>query len=268
MINTNNLCDIDFFMLDMDGTIFLGDDLLPGAQRFLETLEKQGKRFIFLTNNSSRSREDYVIKLNQMGLDIDVSKIFTSGLAAALHIKQKNEHAKVYLAGTPSLEAAFKGHGFKLTDESPDFVVLGFDTTITYQKLWKLCDLVREGIPYIATHPDINCPIPGGFMPDIGAMIAFIKASTGIIPDAITGKPNRVLVDIVADKYDTSLERIAMVGDRLYTDVAMGETAGITSILMLSGETQYSDLKDSPYQPDYVFKNLDTFSAWLLDHCG
>ncbi|MEE4195159.1 MAG: HAD family hydrolase, partial [Anaerolineae bacterium] len=166
------LNEIKCFLLDMDGTIYLGDALLPGALDFLDTVQKQGKQFLFLTNNSSKNPNQYVKKLAKLGIDVTVEQVFTSGMATAIYLKQQKPDAKVYLVGTPGLEEEFRSHGFILTDEDPDFVVLGFDTTLTYEKLWKICDFVREGKPYIATHPDNNCPTPTGFMPDIGAMIA------------------------------------------------------------------------------------------------
>jgi ribonucleotide monophosphatase NagD (HAD superfamily) len=134
--------------------------------------------------------------------------------------------------------------------------VLGFDTTLTYQKLWKLCDFAREGLPYIATHPDLNCPTESGFMPDIGAMIAFVKTATGREPDLVDVKPNRIIIEELSRKIHVPVEQFAMIGDRLYTDIALGGTAGITTILVLSGETRPSDLDGSPFQPDYIFNHL------------
>jgi HAD superfamily hydrolase (TIGR01450 family) len=142
--------------------------------------------------------------------------------------------------------------------------VLGFDTTLTYQKLWRLCDFVRAGLPYIATHPDFNCPTETGFMPDIGAMIAFVKASTGREPDLVIGKPNRMIVEAAAQKMNVPLDALGMIGDRLYTDIALGQTSGITTVLVLSGETRLEDVAASPFQPDYVFDNLGAVADWLL----
>ena len=152
------------------------------------------------------------------------------------------------MVGTPSLEDEFRQHGFPLVQQQPDFVVLGFDTTLTYQKLWNLCDLARAGVPYIATHPDFNCPTDTGFMPDIGAMIAFVKAATGREPDVVIGKPNRFIVDAAAAKLNLPVSQLGMIGDRLYTDIALGSSTGITTVLVLSGETKLEDLKDSLFQ--------------------
>jgi HAD superfamily hydrolase (TIGR01450 family) len=170
------------------------------------------------------------------------------------------------VVGTPALEEEFRQHGFQLEENHPQSIVLGFDTTLTYQKLWKLCDFVRAGLPYIATHPDFNCPTETGFMPDIGAMIAFVHASTGREPDLIVGKPNRMIIDAVAHKLGLQISEMAMVGDRLYTDIALGATSSITTCLVLSGETHSEDLIDSPHQPTYCFENLGAIADWLREH--
>jgi ribonucleotide monophosphatase NagD (HAD superfamily) len=129
------------------------------------------------------------------------------------------------VVGTPSLEEEFRHHGFRLVEQEPHFLVLGFDQTLTYKKLWALCDFVRAGIPYIATHPDFNCPTETGYMPDVGAMIAFVKAATGREPDLVVGKPNRLIVDAAAAKLHMQIGEMAMIGDRLYTDIAWASPA-------------------------------------------
>ena len=260
----NDLKDISLFLLDMDGTFYLGNKLLPGSKEFVSFLEGQTQKdFLFLTNNSSKSRENYLQKLAKMGFDFPKDKVMTSGEASILYLQKEFPGEAVYLVGTPSLEQEFRHAGITLTSESPKAAVLGFDTTLTYDKLWRLCDLVREGIPYIATHPDFNCPIEGGFMPDIGGMIAFVKACTGREPDVIIGKPNRYIAEAASVKTGVPLSEIAMVGDRLYTDIAIGKQAGITSILVLSGETSKEDLEGSEIRPDYIFENLGELAKSL-----
>ena len=193
-------------------------------------------------------------------------KVFTAGEATALHLVKEHPAASVYVVGTPALEEEFLQHGFHLEENNPQLIVLGFDTTLTYQKLWKLCDFVRAGLPYIATHPDFNCPTETGYMPDIGAMIAFVRAATGRDPDLVVGKPNRMIVDAVAQKYGLSISEMAMVGDRLYTDIALGQTSSITTCLVLSGETSREDLESSDFQPTYTFANLREIADWLKAH--
>jgi 4-nitrophenyl phosphatase/NagD protein len=251
----------------MDGTIYLGSRLLPGAVDFLGHLAKNGFPFYLLTNNSSRSRVDYVAKLEKLGLPIPAEKIFSSGEATAIYLRKQKPGAKIYLVGTPSLEAEFEGFGFELTGDSPDFVVMGFDTTLTYEKLVKLCDFVRKGSPYIATHPDINCPVEGGFIPDIGAMMALVESSTGRAADVIVGKPYPPIVEAIVEKTGYAAEEIVMVGDRLYTDIALG-ALGLGTVLVLSGEAKMADLPSAPQQPDLVVENLKELHRLFLEVMG
>jgi HAD superfamily hydrolase (TIGR01450 family) len=243
------------FLFDMDGTVFLGGRLLPGAQSLFPYLDQREIPYFFLTNNSSRSRRDYFDKLTRLGLAVRLEQIFSSGQATALYLQRRMPGASLYLVGTPSLEEEFRQHGFTLTQNDPQVVVLGFDTTLTYEKLVHLCEFVHRGLPYIATHPDVNCPTENGFIPDIGATIALVAASTGRQPDVIIGKPNPPIVEIVAEKTGYAVDEIAMVGDRLYTDIALGQ-GGAYTVLVLSGETQTADLAGSPFQPDLVVANL------------
>ena len=254
-MNYDKLNAIRCYLLDMDGTIYLGNQLLPGALDFLDLLDQKGIQYYFLTNNSSRSKTQYVEKLARLGIDTSEEMIFTSGEATAIYIHKQKPDARLYVVGTPPLEAEMRGHGFQLVEENPDYAILGFDTTLTYQKLWKLCDFVRAGLPYIATHPDFNCPTETGFMPDIGAMIAFVEASTGRLPDQIVGKPNLPIVEAIVEKTGFPVEQLGMIGDRLYTDIALGK-AGLTTILVLSGETNAADLAQSKFTPDYVMQDL------------
>ena len=247
------------YLLDMDGTIYLGDELIEGSMKFLETIKKKGKRYIFLTNNSSKNKLSYVDKLNTLGIHASEEEVFTSGEATTMYLKKQKEGAKIYLLGTKALEEEFEREGFVLEKERHkhiDYVVLGFDTTLTYEKLWAACEYVSEGVEYIATHPDFNCPLPDDkFMPDAGAMAAFIKASTGRTPKVI-GKPNREVVESIASKYGLRKDDMVMVGDRLYTDIKTGENAGITSVLVYSGETKEEDYRNSEIRASYVFNSV------------
>jgi len=249
------LAQIKCFMLDMDGTVYLGNALLPGAKQFFRLLENQKKDYLFLTNNSSKHAGMYAEKLKKLGLNVPVEKILTSGEATTIFIKREMPNAKIFLVGTPALEEEFTRNGFELVDKNPDIAVLGFDTQITYEKIHILCDFVREGVPYIATHPDFNCPKENGFMPDIGSFIALVHASTSRYPDKVIGKPNPMIVEAAISKTGWKKETIAMIGDRLYTDIALGK-AGIHTVLVLSGETKAEDIEGSEYRPDVVINNL------------
>ncbi len=251
----DKLKTIKCYMLDMDGTFYLSDRLLPGALDFMDYLAENKLDYLFLTNNSSKSKEMYTEKIRKLGFDVDAARVFTSGEATCIYLRKHTSYKNIYLIGTTALEKEFREAGFELTDNDPHAVVLGFDTTLTYEKIWKACDLIREGKPYIATHPDFNCPTETGFMPDIGSFMAMIEASTGHKVDVIIGKPYRHIVDAVVEKTGYRLDEIAMIGDRLYTDIALGG-AGIKTVLVLSGETKMEDLEGSEFKPDIIVNDL------------
>ncbi len=249
------LKSIKCFLLDLDGTFYLGAKLLPGALELLNLIVERNLDYLFLTNNSSKHAGQYVDKLARFNVHVGKKHILTSGEATTIYLQKIMPNAKVFIVGTRALEEEFMNCGFRLVENEPDVVILGFDTNLTYKKIWKICDLVREGCLYIATHPDINCPIETGFMPDIGSFIALIESSTGRKPDVVIGKPNDHMVEAVLERTGHKKDEIAMIGDRLYTDMAMGRT-GIKTILVLSGETKESDLALSEIRPDIIVKDL------------
>ena len=258
----DRLNSIRCFLLDMDGTVYLGGKLLPGVSECRDYLAASGRKHLFFTNNSSASVAHYVDKLHSLGWRTTADEVLTSGTATADYVSRQKRGASVYLLGTPELEGEFIGAGLTLTAENPDFVVLGFDKTLTYAKLETACRLIRAGVPFIATHPDINCPIEDGFIPDCGAMIELIRASTGVAP-YIIGKPHPEIIRAAFERTGCRPEAMAVVGDRLYTDIATGKNAGILSMLVLSGETKHSDLEHASVKPDYVFANLGELAAAL-----
>jgi len=262
-MDINRLKQTQCFLLDLDGTIFLSNRLLPGAGEFIHFLEERGTQYLFLSNNSSRTHKEYAQKLSRLGLDLPEEKFFISSEATAIYLKKQKPGARLYVVGTPALQDEFVRHGFELSDRQPDFAVLGFDTGLTYAKLHRLCDLLAAGTPFIATHADINCPTENGFMPDVGAMIEMIAASTGRRPDVVVGKPNEPIVHALKERLSIPVERMCMVGDRLHTDIALGRT-GLATVLVLSGETHPEDLPGSPYRPDFVVDNLAGLLALIL----
>ena len=256
------MANIRLFLLDMDGTVYLGNQLLPGSLEFLHYLADTGRDHLFLTNNSSRNAGHYAQKMTKLGWTAKPEEILTSGEATALYLGGLKPGARIYLLGTPDLEAEFAAHGFVLTDEFPDYVVLGFDMTLNYAKLVRACDLIRGGVQFIATHPDLNCPTETGYIPDCGAMTALITASTGVSPKVI-GKPNREIIDAMFRKKPVERSQVAMVGDRLYTDIVMGYNAGVKTILVLSGEAKESDIAAAKIKPEHVFAGLGALHAAL-----
>lgn len=257
------LSKIKCFALDMDGTIYLGDRWIDGAPEFLRKIEETGRNYVFLTNNSSKNAAVYVEKLHRMGLDVGEDKIITSGQATIYYLQRHFPDAKVFLLGNQMLQEEFLQAGIILEEEHPDVVVTAFDTSLDYRKMCKVCDHVRAGIPYLATHPDYNCPTENGFIPDAGAIHAFIHASAFRYPDRIIGKPNRDIVDYLCVRVNTEREEIGMVGDRLYTDIAAGRNNGLKSILVLSGEAAMADVRKSDVLPHLIFESVKKIAEIL-----
>ena len=249
------LKETELFVLDMDGTFYLGDRILPGALDFIRQAEKMGKRYLFFTNNSSRSPKMYIEKLERMGCRIGREQIMTSGDVMIEYLKARRPGQTVYLLGTPALEESFKEAGIPLSDRQPDVVVIGFDLTLTYEKLERACTFIRNGAEFLATHLDINCPTEDGFIPDCGSICAAVSLSTGKKPRFL-GKPFAETVDMVLRVSGARREKTAFVGDRLYTDVATGVNNGARGILVLTGETKLSDLEASEIKPDGVYESL------------
>ncbi len=253
---------VKLFVLDMDGTFYLGDRRIDGALDFIHKVKETGRNFIFFTNNSSKNGSMYIEKLAAMDCPITKDQIMTSGDVTAAYLKSKYPGKKVYLVGTPALEAVFREEGICLTEEKPEVVVIGFDMTLTYEKLERACTYIREGAVFLATHKDINCPTETGFIPDCGAICAAITLSTGVLPRYL-GKPCRETLDMVLQRTGYNKDEIAFVGDRIYTDVATGVNNGALGILVLSGETKRADIAASEVQPDGVFESLKEMLEYL-----
>ncbi len=249
------LDETELFVLDMDGTFYLGDRILPGALDFIREVERQGKKYLFFTNNSSRSPRLYMEKLAGMNCTIRRDQIMTSGDVMIQYLKSTRPGRTVYLVGTPALKETFLEAGISLTEEQPDIVVVGFDLTLTYEKLERACTFIRNGAEFLATHLDINCPTEDGFIPDCGAMCAAISLSTGKQPRYV-GKPFAETVDMVLQVTGAAREKTSFVGDRLYTDVATGVKNGARGLLVLTGETKPEDVEHSEVKPDGVYQSL------------
>ncbi|MEN3009047.1 HAD-IIA family hydrolase [Pseudothermotoga sp.] len=257
------LSDIELFLLDMDGTFYLGDKLIPGALEFLEIVKSLKKKFMFLTNNSSKGPTQYVEKLKRLGVDVNESCVFSSAEATAMFLLEQYGKSKLFLVGTKALAETLKSYGHTIDEKEPQMVVLGYDTELTYEKLAKACLFLRKGLPYIATHPDINCPSEEGPLPDAGSIIALIERSTGRTPDYIVGKPNQLMMQMISKRFSLPPHKIAMVGDRLYTDMEFALRSGAMAILVLSGETQLEHLQNSQTKPHLVVENIEVLAKML-----
>lgn len=257
------------FVLDMDGTFYLGDRLLPESLRFVARIRETGRRFLFFTNNSSKTPACYIEKLGRMGLELTRDDIVTSGDVMIDYLKQNHAGALVYLLGTKALREEFSAEGIRLAAEdaappeaTPDVVVCAFDTELTYMKLERACTFIRGGAVFLATHEDINCPTEAGFIPDCGAFCAAIALSTGGKPKYL-GKPHAEAAEKVMALTGAAPGELAFVGDRIYTDVAAGVNNGAAGLLVLSGETREEDMAGSPIKPDAVFRDLGEIADLL-----
>lgn len=251
------------FVLDMDGTLYLGDRVFDGAADFLRTLERHGRDYIYLTNNSSRAGSDYVNRLRRLGLPCTAERVLSSGMATALYLNQYYPGQRVCLVGNGALRRELEGYGVILDDADAELVVAGFDTELDYRKLDRAVHFLRKGVPFIACNPDLVCPMPAGeVLPDCGSICALLTAASGREPYYI-GKPNREIIDLIARRSGVPNEHICCVGDRLYTDVAAGYNAGTVTALVLSGETTPELLAASPIRPDYVFADVAALARAL-----
>ena len=266
MDKNERLHQIQCFITDMDGTIWLGNDLIDGAAEFVALLREQEKECFFFTNNSSKNSSFYQSKLMALGIEADLDHILTSTEVLIYYLNRIKPKASLFPLGTGYFLQELARAGFNLEFQygrTIDFVVVGFDQTLTYDKLSIACRYIRQGVPYLASHPDLTCPIEGGeFIPDCGAMIEMIQAATNQAPQAVTGKPNSLMVEMLVEQRNLKKGEMAVIGDRLYTDICVGINSGIGSILVFSGETSPEMAGKSEIIPDYTFPSVKE----LADH--
>lgn len=263
-MNFEKLKNCELFLFDMDGTLYLGDNVYFGAVDLMEDLPALGKRYIYLTNNSSRAGEDYITRLRRLGFPCERENVFTSGMATGMYLNQHFPGASVYLAGTKAFYRELQSYGIKLVNDENghtdvdkvDVVVQGFDIELVYEKLDKACHFLRRGAEFIAANPDWVCPMPNDeVLPDCGSICALLTASSGVKPTFI-GKPNRNMVDVISAMTGVANEKICCVGDRLYTDIAVAQNAGAVSVLVLSGETDQAMVDQAERKPDYTLDDV------------
>ena len=255
MNQTELLKSMKLFLFDMDGTLYLGDRLYSFTTALLQTIKENGGKYLFMTNNSSKSVDDYVKKLHKLGITATREEFMTSSQATAYYLHKHHEGQTLYVCGTESLKEELRMEGFTVTTnlEEVECIVMGFDTELTFQKLHDVSYLLltRKYIPYIATNPDLVCPTEFGAVPDCGSVCIGIKNATGREPIVI-GKPSPLMPQLAMEKLGIGKEETCVVGDRIYTDVKSGLNAGITGILVLSGETTPEILAESPDKPHLV----------------
>lgn len=300
-MNYERLRNCRLYVLDMDGTLYLGDEVLEGSISFVKKLDELGLNYVYLTNNSSKSAKNYYEKLERLGFpcaalnsadelspysfkNLKSGGVFTSGMATAEYLLERYPKKTVYAVGTAPLLEELRTHGISLFNDMPeskvykntlgedgssqsptipDIVLIGFDTELDYKKLDRAVSYLRKGAIFIAANPDFVCPMPHGeVLPDCGSICALISAATGLSPKYI-GKPERNMIDALSKKFDIPSSEICCVGDRLYTDIAVAKNAGCVSALVLSGETTIDMLENSNIQPDYVFAGVSEINLHL-----
>ena len=246
------------FLFDMDGTLYLGDRLFDFTPRLLEDIRKNGGKYLFMTNNSSKSVEDYIKKLRTMGIEADREDFITSSQATAYYLHRHYPGKTLYVCGTESLKQELRREGFAVTErvEETQCIVMGFDTELTFQKLHDVSYLLLTcpDLPYIATNPDLVCPTEFGSVPDCGSICACIKNATGREP-VVIGKPSPLMPRLAMERWGIAREQTCVIGDRIYTDIKSGLNAGITTVLVMSGETTQEILENSPDKPHLVLQN-------------
>ena len=254
--SSSSLNGIKAVFLDLDGTIYLGSNIIGGALSFLDRLEEKGIMRFFLSNNSSKSVGQYLEKLQGLGILASADEILLSTHDLISWLRE-NSIDQTYLVGTEGMREMLESAGVETKSERPQYVVLGYDTEITYEKLSTASIHLHRGIPMVSSHPDVVCPSPNGGLPDTGAYMDLFEATTGVRPEHVCGKPNAGMIMHKVEELGLRPDQCAMVGDRLYTDMEMAERAGVHGVLVLSGEATMEDLRAAPQNPSIVVGSVD-----------
>jgi len=271
VIDLDRLSNIRHIVLDMDGTIYNGSKLFCFTMDFFKTLKELDIHYTYLTNNSSRNVTQYLDKLHGMGLEGTKENIYTSSLATIdFLVSKRKDIIKLYVLGTDGLRSEFRESGFLIVGEEdnkePDAVIVGFDTSLVYERLCKAGYWIKLGKPFIATHPDRICPTDQPtLLVDCGAICASLESATGRAPDVVFGKPDPGMIWGILERNHLGKDKVAMVGDRLYTDIEMAHRAGVMGVLVLSGEATKDDVVGSSSQPDLVVENIRELGYLLVE---
>lgn len=253
----NAVKHLKLYLFDMDGTLYLGNRLYDFTKELLQTIKTNGARYMFMTNNSSKSVSDYIIKLKKLGIDAEYDDFITSSQATAHYLKKHHSGKRLYVCGTESLKTELRKEGFEITEDiaATECVVMGFDTELTFKKLRDISEMLcTRDLPYIATNPDYVCPTEFGSVPDCGSIADALYNATGKRPVFI-GKPEPLMPQLAMEKTGYNCSQTAVVGDRIYTDIKSGINAGAVTMLVMSGETTHEILKRSADKPDIVLES-------------
>jgi len=253
------LAEKTLFLLDMDGTLYLGDRLFPATRDFLDAIRACGGTCLYLTNNSSRGADAYVKKLRALGIAAQESDLLTSVDAAIHYLRRRGMGESLfYVCGTESFKSQLRRAGFRLCEEPSeqvDAVLCGFDTELTFQKLEDACRLLTRGAAFLATNPDWVCPTEFGYVPDCGSVCEMLRRATGRTP-VVIGKPQPEMVELAMERTGRTPAQTLVVGDRIYTDVACGVRAGVDAVLVLSGESTMDTVLDAREHPAAIYRDV------------
>ncbi len=259
-----NLKNCETIVCDLDGTLYLSGDPVEKSHEFLQRVLASGRQLYYFTNNTSKSRKTYLERLERIGFPAQDRFLITAADCADNYLKRKKLFPRIYLVGNRDLQADFLQRGFECVDEKtarrsplPAAVLLGYDTELTFEKIHTSYDLLVRDVPYIATHADKLCPLAGGhFMPDVGSFISMFETATGGKTPVVVGKPHREAVETISAKSGCPAEKIAFIGDRLYTDIRMAQKFKLVGVLVLSGETSENMLRNSQDQPQLIARSV------------
>ena len=243
------------FITDMDGVLLKGEQVIPGAERFIARLEELGREYLVLTNNSLYTPRDLAHRLHNIGLEIPIERIFTSAMATASFLQSQRPGGMAFVIGESGLTQAIHGIGYVITDIDPDYVVLGETKGYNYEIITQAIRLINAGARFIATNPDVTGPTEAGIVPGCGAMAALIQTATGKAPFYV-GKPNPLMMRSALNYLDVHSEDTVMVGDRMDTDIVAGVESGMRTILVLTGVTSREDIERYPYRPTWVLESI------------
>ncbi len=257
------------FIFDLDGTVYLGDRLIPGADGVIKLIRDKGRKVVFLSNKPLQTREDYAAKLTRLGIPTNPEEVINSGFVMTHYLKKNAPQAKLFVIGETPFVDELKRAGFSITDEPGkiEYVVAAFDRTFDYQKLNTAFQAIKLGAHFVATNPDRTCPVEGGEIPDCAAIIAALEAATLKKVEVVVGKPSRIMAEAVLDVLELKADDCILIGDRLETDIKMAKESGMAAGIVLTGVTDEKTLekfKHTPLQPDFVFQSIADVENLLI----
>lgn len=253
------------YIFDLDGTIYRGERLIPGAQEVIQRLKNLGRRIVYLSNKPLQTREDYAAKLTRLGIPTEPKEVINSSYVMARWLKQQAPQSTIFITGEPPLIKEMENQGFRLSENPTeiDYVIASFDRTFDYRKLNIAFQAIKKGAHFVATNPDRSCPVEGGEIPDCAAMIGAIEGATGKKVETIVGKPSEITIQVAVETMNLRPQDCLLVGDRLETDMAMGKKAGMATALVLTGVTKRELIVQSPWRPDFIWESVGDILKYL-----